>query len=374
MPGFVFAQAGDAEEKSAGASPGLFTEYKVDDSQKNNVNKINGILRKGKFDDDAQKADFDTFYKTYALARWTQIKNLGSLSTFRTDLTNQLRQARTGEVHDHLNELALQYLTKIAKDDCHPTMRYNAMLTIGNLNAVEGSQPKPLESALPVLLAAVNDKQLIVPVKIAALVGINHHVSSGVNNPQMQNPILTAMLGLVAVDPADNADAGRYWMRMQAIDILGLLGMPGNNNQAVQALAGIIGDAKVKFSTRCAAAEALGKLNITGPGGANAAELAKLLGQLMAEGCGAGLKSAQDSGMTVFRRQMKVCLQAAMEGLKRLAPLAKDPAQQTYLKELQKIFDGLLKDLDEAKLGDDEVQKKVEDYQGKLNEWLAKKP
>jgi hypothetical protein len=379
LPPCVFAQGGDSDESPVAASADQFTEYKVDDSQRNNLNKINGILRKGKFDDDAQKAEFDTFYKTYALARWTQIgqkktNNLAQLPTFRTELTNQLRQARSGEVHDHLNDLALQYLEKTAKDNCHPTVRVNAMLMIGSLNAVEGSQTKALESALPVLLSAVDDKQQIAPVKIAALVGINHHVAQGVNNPQMQNRILATMLGLVASDPADSEDAGRQWMRMQAVDILGLLGMPGNNNQVVQALSAVVGDEKAKLSLRCAAAEALGKINIAPTGNVNAVALAKPLGQLMAQGCGAALKSVDELGMPAFRRSMKACLQSVMEGLKRLTPLANNPPQQAYLKELQKTFDGLLKDLDDSKLEDPEVQKRVEETQAKLNEWVAKKP
>ena len=89
-------------------------------------------------------------------------------------------------------------MSKIAKSDkYHPAVRINAMLTIGDLNSVDSiqsAQNVPLANAMPVLLETVNDDKLIVPVRIAALVGINRHVTAGVNDPQTQNQIFSEML------------------------------------------------------------------------------------------------------------------------------------------------------------------------------------
>ncbi len=137
LSGRVFAQAGGADENPAGAEAGagLFLEDKVNTAQKKNANIILSILRDGKFD--GKKNDFDTYYKTYALARWTQLGTLNSLRDYHKDLINNLKQAKSGEVHDYLNKLVLEYMTKLAKNNYHPAVRVNAMLTIGDLNSVE---------------------------------------------------------------------------------------------------------------------------------------------------------------------------------------------------------------------------------------------
>ncbi len=370
LSGHVFAQGDEAATRITGA------EDPIDQKQKQNLASINSILRAGNFSNDQQKDDFDKYYNTYAFPRWTQQNALGKpLSEYHKELSSHLRQAKSGQVHDHLNELALAYMNKLAKSNkYHPVVRYNAMLTIGELNSVEStSQSPPLADALPVLLAAVNDANQIEPVKIAALIGINRQVSPpGLNNPQLQKDVLTAMLKVAVVArSAEDATPGQQWMRMQAIEILGLLGVLGNNNQVVQVLAGAISDSKATFSVRCAAAEALGKLKLAEASGLNAASLAKTLGKLMLDACSAELKSVKETGTPVSRRRMKTRLSAAMEGLEGLKPLAKDQAQ---MEELQKILDDLLKDLDNSRLADAELQKTAEGCQAKLKAWVEKRP
>lgn len=391
ISGHVFAQEGNANENPAGAAAagGSYAEDPVDQNlSRKFTSDIAPILRAGKFNDDKQQNDFDTYYKNFSLPRWTQLSALADLKNSpRKELLNSLRQAKKGQVHDHLNDLVLEYMNKLANSDkYHPAVRYNAMLAIGDLNADDtGTSPPPLESALPVLLATVNDPKQIDPVKIAALIGVNRHVTVGVVNPQIQNQILGALLKIVAgADAADSSDPGRNWMRKQAVEILGLLGNVGVNNQVVQVLSAIIGDTKASFSMRSTAAESLGKLKFAGAGGLNPLDLAKPLGQLMLDACDAELKSVKDTKLPVSRRRMKALLSAVMEGLKGIKPLAKDPPQQTSLNNLQTIFDNLFKELDKdtSKIkGDEEEQKynddlksAVEDCRNKLNGWLEKKP
>jgi hypothetical protein len=281
---------------------------------------------------------------------------------------------------------------KIAKSEkYHPSVRINAMLTIGDLNSVDSIQAAqniPLADAMPVLLETVNDAKQIVPVKIAALVGVNRHVTMGVNDPQVQ-PVFSAMLKLVT--GANAADLGQAWMCKQAVDILGLLGNLGTNNQVPKLLSAYAGDAKAPFFLRLSAAEALGKLKYEGASGLDAVALAKSLGQLMLDACDAEFKA---KGSAADRqRRLKARLASAMFGLsgdgttfngrtfKGITPLAKDPAQ---LNNLKAIFGDLLKTLDNkdiSKLNDDEKQKfnedlkkAVEDCQSKLKDWLEKQP
>ena len=186
------------------------------------------MLREDKFQN-AEQAEFDTYYKTYALARWTQLGTLNSLRDYHKDLINNLKQAKSGAVHDFLNKLVLDYMTKLAKNDYHPAVRVNAMLTIGDLNSVDSllpAQDVPWTDAMPVLLEAVNDPKQIVPVKIAALLGINRHVAAGANSPQIFNEMLKLVTG------PDAADVGQVWMRKRAVDILGLLGNLGTTTRS----------------------------------------------------------------------------------------------------------------------------------------------
>ena len=242
-------------------------------------------------------------------------------------------------MHDYLNKLVLDYMGKIAKSEkYHPAVRINAMLTIGDLNSVDSIQAAqniPLADAMPVLLETVNNDKQIVPVKIAALVGINRHVTMGVNDPQIQNQIFSAMLKLVT--GANAADLGQAWMCKQAVDILGLLGNLGTNNQVPKLLAGYAGDAKAPFFLRLSSAEALGKLKYDGANGLDPVALAKSLGQLMLDACDAEFKA---KGSAADRqRRLKARLASAIFGLsgdgttfngrtfKGIMPLAKEPAQ-----------------------------------------------
>jgi hypothetical protein len=289
-------------------------------------------------------------------------------------------QAKSGEVHDYLNNLVLDYMSKLAKNNYHPAVRINAMLTIGDLNSTDSTQPAqniPLADAVKFLLEAINDPKQIESVKIAALVGINRHVTAGVNDPQIQNQIFNTMLKLVsAAGAADPSDIGRVWMSKQAAEILGLLGKPGTDNQAVKLLSGFVGDAKAPFFLRLTAAEALGKFKYAGANGLNPVDFATPLGRFMRDACNEELKTGKETKLSPddHRRRLKSRLGPAMEDLKGLKQMAKDQTQQTSLNNLQTIFETLLKNLDDPKLEGKELKKSVEDRQCELDGWLSKKP
>jgi len=64
------------------------------------------MLRNGKFEAGEEEV-FDTYYKTYALPRWTQRANYNSLPDRRKDLSNELKTGKTGAPHDRLVALAM---------------------------------------------------------------------------------------------------------------------------------------------------------------------------------------------------------------------------------------------------------------------------
>jgi hypothetical protein len=281
----------------------------------------------------------------------------------RKELRANCVRAKSGAVHDRLNELVMEVLGKKSKNPkYHPFFRYNAMLTIGELNTVEGSSPTPLPQALPVLLEALDDAQQLDAVKIAALAGIKRHVGAGVKDPN----IAKAALKLAAVT---DGDVGKAWMRAQAIELLGYLQSPGANNQVVNLLQSLVADKKAAMKYRCLAADALGQINLAGAPGVKADVLLTALTQMMKDGCDAEVKNATEKKEAISKRQTKAYLGSvvaalgdASKGVKSL----KDPATDKKITDLQKTLKDLLTVLDNDESTDEEVQKAVEEAQKKL--------
>ncbi len=151
----------DPNEVAPEPEPGC-EELPLDKLQKKNVGKINAMLMAGQFPAGTQtEADFDDFYTKYFLAQWTHWENVNRLPDFR----GQLRSSHLGrhsngtQVHDHLNQLVLDFMSKLAAGPYCRAVRLNAMLMIGELNAVE-TPPAPLPEALKVLVATVDSDKV----------------------------------------------------------------------------------------------------------------------------------------------------------------------------------------------------------------------
>ncbi len=247
------------------------------------------MLRAGKFEA-GQQAAFDEYYNRYAFPRWTQKKSYNELPDFRKDLRVEAQTGKDGgDPHDRLvQQLAMDYLTKLAKGHYHQAVRYNAMLAIGELHAREAQgfdqPPVPLPAALPVLLEAVNAADQIDVVKVAALVGLSRHATLGIANPQVvDQQVIPAMLKIAAtkVSPGRSAE-GHAWVRGLACDVLGELRSAGQQGEVATTLAEIAADSAAPFLTRCAAARAIGKLDCD-DAGVDAIQLSTQVSKLAAD-------------------------------------------------------------------------------------------
>jgi hypothetical protein len=352
------AEDGDkAATPPAAESDGYF-EDTPNVALKDTLPKIKPSIQSGKFDSPAAKQLLEDYFANYEFKLWTQKKNVTKIIAMRKEFKTNCIRAKTGPVHDRLNELALDELGKKLKNKKYrPIFLANAMLTIGDLNAVEGSTPTPLPQALPVLLENLNDAQQLDVVKVEALVGIRRHVVSGVKDPT----IAAAMLKLAAVD---DSDAGKAWMRSQAVEILGYLQSPGNGNQVVKLLLSIITDEKASLKLRYTAAEALGQLNLSAAAGLKADDLIAALTKLMKDGCNAELKNVKENNESVSPRKMKTCLDAVTTGFgdsaKGVASL-KDAAAVKKIDDLKKFFTKeLLAKLDSEDSSDEDLEKAVD--------------
>jgi len=254
------------------------------------------ILRAPDFGPGEQEV-FDTYYRDYALARWSEEENAASVGAFRRELRSDFENAKSGRVHDHLNSVVLDYMKIRATGHYHPATRFNAMLMIGDLNSVEGKAPVPLPAALPVLLSAVEEPQQLDAVKVAALVGVLRHLQlDAVKSPDDRKTVGDAALALAGSQrpPGRTAD-GHAWMRKLAAEILGELRAAGDNGAVATTLAGMAAEATTPFYARCSAAEALGKLDYQGAAGLDASKLAASLGRLALDACTAEAKAQTEA-------------------------------------------------------------------------------
>ncbi len=358
----------------------------VDIGLKKEDSKIRAILREGKFADPQAKADFDAFYTDYFLSRWSLQGDVTKLIKYRQDLSSHFRTAIPGEVHDHLARLVLDFLTKLAGGDYHPAVRINAVLAIGELNSVEPSghdAAVPLPEALDVLIAAVESKKLSDGLRAAAMVGILRHASAGISGGEAKKKVNDLMLRLATADvPAGSALSARAWMVAQAAETLGALGAVGEKNDAFTALLKIVADTKLPFLVRCAAADALGKLNYSSAGGINPVETAAALGQLAIDACKDGLETTKDTASVAFRRRMLRRLDAVLTALggddekspRGIQLLAKEPPQKTFVDGLQKVTKEAVEKLDYKLSEEEDMKDTVTTLQKQLEGLLQKKP
>ena len=294
------AKAGQPPVGGAPAAEPAHVVYQVDDEQRKKSGTLvtSTIMKLPSFGTGQQEV-FDTYYQTYALARWSVPDNSPALYSYRKELRRDLKRANSGAVHDHLNTLALNFMSKMA-GECHPAARYNAMLMIGELNGKEPSSSDPavpLPAALPVLVAAVEDAKQMDVAKVAALVGIRRHVKlGGARDTDAARSVGDAAMAVIgAPRPTGRSVGGHAWMNKLAAEVLGDLAAPGDNGEVATALVGMVADAAAPFIARCTAAEALGRLNYASAAGSDASKLAIPLGKLAVDACAAEAKAQAEA-------------------------------------------------------------------------------
>jgi hypothetical protein len=280
-----------------------YTPLPVDAEQRKHRTSVQGLLRRGAVAPE-QRAPFEKYYKSYALARWTDPPGLAKLENkdnfnlpdCRREFRNELYLARGKPAHDELIALALPFFERLAKDARrYPVSRINAMLAIGELNAVEagtgGANPEPWPDALPILVREYNNASQLDAVRVAALLGILRHAQLEIDDPQARSQINSDMLKLAQTkeDPRRSAE-GQVMVRARAMEVLGALKDPGPQNAVAKALAAIVADQSDNLIARRAAAQALGRLDLSGAQGLDGAQMSVALAQLAADACAAELE------------------------------------------------------------------------------------
>ncbi|UUO05586.1 hypothetical protein M4951_19685 [Blastopirellula sp. J2-11] len=148
--------------------------------------------------DDAGKQLMTRFFMGAYFPSWTTPANWTSVDEKRHDFMRSFNgnldiQATSKK---ELNQLTLQAMTEMSKPDYHPVVRYNAMLTIGDLNSQEfNSFDKlpvcPYHAALDVLLKTLEDPKSDDVVRVAAMLGAVRHARYAQSTPKPAGEAMT---------------------------------------------------------------------------------------------------------------------------------------------------------------------------------------
>jgi hypothetical protein len=373
-------QAADAEPAeepeeppAAIADTGNYRKPTLDLTQKNEASTVGRIAQKGTFEGEEQAA-FEKFFKRYFFPSWADPSVIPKVQEQRTKLRTFFKQSRSGQVHDHLLALSLQFLKILAGTNFHPAARYNAMLAIGELNdsePLDHNPAVPCAAALPVLVESVKTGPLDA-LRVAALRGVWRHCTSGIADPQYRDAeVIPALLELAkSRPPKDRSPEGHAWMRTLAIDSLAALHAPGvakaaavGPNGVIDAMVKIVGDPASPPAVRCAAARALGNINPAPPLATTRGQMAALLRQLTADFCRAELERHKNSpDAPLFRREVRQRLgdvKVALEG-------QDEDHHGVHDAGLLEVVDSLIANLEVKDAKDDVLTKDIEDALHKL--------
>ena len=244
----------------------------VEPVSREEIRELNGAMREGRIPD---RALFERYY-TYRVAEFTWASNRKQLHALRDRLKKQDLQQATGTAYDALNAFLLERMEAIASNEnFHPAVRLNAVLLLGNLDRTKpdfsgrGFVPLP-EALAPLLSKARTDKATPVDdtLLVAALVGIRRHAAAErkVIGAKERTQIVETMLALVnAEKPAQRGADIDSWIRRRAAEVLSAMGMPGidaGGTEVVRALQAMSANQKLSITSRCAAAEAIGHLDL----------------------------------------------------------------------------------------------------------------
>lgn len=204
---------------------------------------------------------------------------LGKLGDLRFNLFRRYLWATTNQqMQSDITEWAFDAMKRMASPGYHPAVRYNAILTMGMLDAQYGIDsgpnrrpPKPLPKANEFLTrvvaaAAGGSKAISPPLLAGALVGLQRHATyrDGLS-PEAIAAMSAALLKIAEQDkPQLEVDSNVHaWFRLKAASVLAELGNVGPNNQVHDTLIKLVGDSK-NLDDRCELAALFAKISYTG--------------------------------------------------------------------------------------------------------------
>lgn len=338
-----------------------------------------------------QIQDFQRYFNLY-MERMTLEATRMELPRLRAAISFDLKKLGSNQqTHDQIVAHLLTNLNKMARDEAvdvipvtlgqirntpsqsdgkfpaappyHRATRTNAMYMIGELNSQEAASVSedgtPYPGALSVLLAAWNDANLPIEVRVSALVGIDRHAKSGsVADNQLRGEVQTAMLALLqeAQAPEGRSEGAHLWLRRSAAGILGGMKDLGNNDIVLTTLLGVVNDKESPLALRCAAAAALAPMELDG----NVQPVGQAVGSLAVDAATYETQNFETQNRAYLRDYL-ACVEAAIgagnptfgEPATAITLAATSDAEKQYVTRLNELVVGLAKTVDEVDRNDD---------------------
>jgi hypothetical protein len=230
-----------------------------------------------------EKEKFLGYFKGIHFPEMTQTEpvSLGKLGKSRSDLFKILWGTPNETLQGELTDLAFKEMKRIivqTKPPYHPAVRYNAVLTIGLLDAqyaIESGAnrrpPQPLPAANQILVQLIKlgaaGNTAVSPAMIAgALVGLERHARfrDGLPNEAVQSMVVEVLKIVTADRPAIEMGSDVHaWIRLRAASVLAELGAVGPDNQVYNALVQLLSSSK-SLDDRCTTSVLLTKLQYEG--------------------------------------------------------------------------------------------------------------
>lgn len=263
---------------------------------------------------DANQAIFDEYYSKFFFPRMTLTSEeaLSKIADARQKFLRDLSDvAKSPSAHEHLVEITLTNLTPIVQDPgFHPAVRYNCLLIIGSLNAVEAvrvgtskAPPEPYTKALPTLLEEFKKADNSDAMRVGALLGITRHLewddvrpaASRMPVPMRQDCIAQLIaLATASTPPANTTPDGHLWMRRRAIEGLALASTVTVDPTVKDTLEKLLADEQQPLAIRVAVAAAMGKVAYKAPAVPKVDTQTKELGYVAALACRVGVQRLTD--------------------------------------------------------------------------------
>ena len=197
--------------------------------------------------------------------------------------------------------------------DFHPAVKLNAMLVLGDLN---DKQPKRKEKAIPRvntqrdLIAYLESAENLSDVLlVGALDGMQRHIHDqlDINRKKRIAKVVAPIVSGTAVSGRDEVVA--VWIRRQAIDLLGQIGIPGaEKSEYVKKLYQVISNQDDLLPVRIAAAQAISKMNLSNLQPKAVEVLVQSLTQLAVDACESELvdELGQNRNFSAARLRMRL--------------------------------------------------------------------
>jgi hypothetical protein len=230
-----------------------------------------------------QRTQFEEFFKKvyFPTMTGTSPDELAKLGALRYELFRSYLWATNNEqLQSALTDVAYTAMLGIIRPQTpqfHPAVQYNAIITLGMLDAQYASEgasprpPKPLPKATNALVVVVDsatndDTKFIPPVVLGAVIGLERHAQlrESLDAAAIQK-VTTSLLKLIALEePLQGMDRNAFsWLRLRAASALATLGSVGQNNEVHDGLIKLIASFK-SIDDRCSTAALLKKINYEG--------------------------------------------------------------------------------------------------------------